>query len=230
MFDQISGRYDLINHLLSFGIDRYWRKQLIHHLPKGEALRLLDLATGTGDQLITIMKRAKQVQTALGLDLSSEMIRKGQMKIIDKPYAHQMTLMEGDATEINLKAESVDCVTMSFGIRNVTDAQKCMEECFRVLSPCGRVLFLEFSLPKNRIIRGAHLLYLRYILPTVAGWISGNKKAYRYLNRTVETFPYGKPFCDMLKQAGFFRVKAYPLTFGVATLYVGEKMACENEF
>lgn len=93
MFDQISPKYDLVNHLLSFGIDKYWRRQLIHHLPKGEDVRLLDLATGTGDQLITIVKNAKQVNTALGLDMSLEMIRRGQRKIIDKPYAHQITLM-----------------------------------------------------------------------------------------------------------------------------------------
>ena len=229
MFDQISPKYDLVNHLLSFGIDKYWRRQLIHHLPKGEDVRLLDLATGTGDQLITIIKKAKQVNTALGLDMSLEMIRRGQRKIIDKPYAHQITLMEGDATAINLLEETVECVTMSFGIRNVTDVNKCLEECFRVLTPCGRVMILEFSLPKNRVIRGLHLFYLRHVLPNLAGWISRNRKAYRYLNNTVESFPYGEAFCDKIKKAGFYRVKAYPLTFGIATLYVGEKLPCGTD-
>ncbi len=226
MFDQISFRYDLINHLLSFGADLYWRRQLIRHLPRGENIRLLDLATGTGDQLITIVKKAKQVQTALGLDLSQEMIRVGQRKIIDKPYAHQITLMEGDATDISLSNEAVDCVTISFGIRNVTDVDKCLGECFRVLAPCGRLMILEFSLPKNRLIRGFHIAYLRYVLPYVAGWISRNMAAYKYLNKTVETFPYGETFCEKIKRAGFYRVKAYPMTFGVATLYVGEKVPC----
>lgn len=229
MFDKISSRYDLINHLFSFGIDKYWRRTLIRHLPKGDDIRLLDLATGTGDQLITIVKRAKQVQTALGLDMSREMIRHGQRKIIDKPYAHQITLMEGDATEVNLQSETVECVTMSFGIRNVTDVDQCLRECFRVLTPCGRVMILEFSLPKNRLIRGLHLLYLRHILPNLAGWISHNRKAYRYLNNTVESFPYGEAFCDRIKKAGFYRVKAYPLTFGIATLYVGEKLPCGTD-
>lgn len=229
MFDQISPRYDLINHLFSFGADLYWRRKLIRHLPRGKGLRLLDLATGTGDQLLTIIKKAKQVETALGLDLSPEMIRMGQKKFIDKPYAHQVTLMEGDATAISLKDAAVDCVTMSFGIRNVIDVERCLEECFRVLTPCGRLMILEFSLPKNRLIRFFHTAYLRYILPYGAGWMTRNVQAYKYLNKTIETFPYGKDFCDKIKQAGFYRVKAYPMTFGVATLYVGEKIPCGTD-
>ncbi|MCB1081530.1 MAG: bifunctional demethylmenaquinone methyltransferase/2-methoxy-6-polyprenyl-1,4-benzoquinol methylase UbiE [Chlamydiia bacterium] len=229
MFDDISPRYDLVNHLLSFGADIYWRRQLIRHLPTRKGLRLLDLATGTGDQLLTIIRKAKQVETALGLDLSTEMIRYGQRKFIDKPYAHQVTLMKGDATDIELADESVDCVTMSFGIRNVTDVDLCLKECFRVLAPPGRLMNLEFSLPKNRLVRRCHVGYLRHILPRVAGWISGNASAYKYLNTTVESFPYGNAFAEKLKDAGFFRVKAYPMTFGVATLYVGEKLPCGIE-
>ena len=228
MFDEISPTYDLINHLLSFGADIHWRKKLIDYLPQGEDLRLLDLATGTGDQLITIVKK-KKVKTALGIDLSQEMIRYGQKKIIDKSYAHQITLMEGDATDISLKNESIDCITMSFGIRNVTDTQKCLEECSRVLTPCGKLLILEFSLPKMWIIKTLHLFYLRHILPYIAGLISRKREAYRYLNETIETFPYGEEFCKCIKKAGFYNVKAYPLTFGVVTLYVGEKLSCTTE-
>jgi demethylmenaquinone methyltransferase/2-methoxy-6-polyprenyl-1,4-benzoquinol methylase len=228
MFDQISPRYDLVNHLFSFGADLYWRRKLIRHLPHGKKLRLLDLATGTGDQLLTIVKKAKQVETALGLDLSPEMIRVGQGKIIDKPYAHQVTLMEGDATNLYLRNGAVDCVTISFGIRNVVDVEKCLSECFRVLTPSGKLLILEFSLPKNRFFRFFHLGYLRFILPYAAGWITRSTKAYKYLNKTIETFPYGEAFCDKMKKAGFYRVKAYPMTFGVVTLYIGEKASCET--
>jgi len=229
MFDEISPTYDIINHLLSFGADIYWRRKLVDHLPEGTDIRLLDLATGTGDQLITVVKKAKQVKTALGIDLSQKMIRFGQKKIIDKPYAHKITLMQGDATDISLENESVDCVTMSFGIRNVTKMQPCLEECYRVLAPRGKLLILEFSLPPNRIVKRLHLFYLRHVLPHVAGWISRKKHAYRYLNETVETFPYGEAFCNHIKKASFYRVKAYPLTFGVATLYVGEKLPCTTE-
>ncbi|NGX50278.1 MAG: Demethylmenaquinone methyltransferase [Chlamydiae bacterium] len=229
MFDEISPTYDFINHLLSFGADIYWRRKMIEHLPKSQDIRLLDLATGTGDQLITIVKRAKQVKTALGIDLSLEMIRCGQKKIIDKPFTHRITLMEGDATDISLEKESVECVTISFGIRNMTKMQQCLDECHRVLTPCGKLLILEFSLPKNRIMKGLHLFYLRHVLPYVAGWISRKQHAYRYLNETVETFPYGEEFCKCLTKAGFFRVKAHPLTFGVVTLYSAEKLPCTTE-
>jgi len=229
MFDDISPTYDLINHLLSFGIDIYWRRELIKHLPKGSDIRLLDLATGTGDQLMTIVKKAPQVKSALGIDLSKEMIHHGQKKIINKSFAHQITLMEGDATDVALEDKSVDCVTLSFGIRNVTKMQKCLEECYRVLTPEGKLLILEFSLPKNRLIKGLHLFYLRHVLPHVAGLISRNKYAYRYLNETIETFPYGEEFCTHIKKAGFYHVKAFPLTCGVVTLYTGVKLSCLAE-
>lgn len=229
MFDEISPRYDFLNHLLSFGADIHWRKKLIQYLPKNSDIRLLDLATGTADQLITIVKKAKQVKSALGIDLSQEMIRLGQRKIIDKPYMHQITLTKGDATDISLGNESVDCVTMSFGIRNVEDTQKCLNECMRVLTPRGRLLILEFSIPKNRLIKGCHLFYLRHVLPNVGGLISRQKAAYRYLNETIETFPSGEAFCDLMKKAGFVRVKAHPMTLGVTTLYVGEKVPCQSE-
>lgn len=229
MFDEISSTYDFLNHFLSFGIDIYWRKKVVNFLPKTPDIRLLDLATGTADQLITILKKAKHVKNALGIDLSKEMIRIGQKKIIDKPYSHQVTLMEGDATSISLNDESVDCVTMSFGIRNVTNIAQCLNECFRVLAPNGRAIILEFSIPKNPIIKFFHLLYLRSILPLIGGLISRKADAYKYLNKTVETFIYGKQFCNQMKKSGFYRVKAYPLTFGVVTLYVGEKLTCPTE-
>lgn len=223
MFDQISPYYDRINHLLSFGADIYWRRQCIRHLPKRADLRVLDLATGTGDQLIAIVKNAKHVQEGLGLDLSQEMIRMGQKKIEAKPYARRITLMEGDATRLFLSKETMDCITMSFGIRNVTDVEQCLKECFRVLAPSGRLIILEFSIPKNRLIQTAHLFYLRYVLSWIGGWISRCPSAYRYLYQTIRTFPSGALFCDKLKKAGFKQVRAYPLTFGIATLYTGDK-------
>ena len=226
MFDAISHRYDLMNHLLSFGIDFYWRNSLLKHLPNTQDMRLLDLATGTGDQLITLIKKAKHITAALGIDLSTQMIRKGQKKLLGQPFSHRVTLMPGDATAIELEDETVDCVTLSFGIRNVTDVEKCLSECYRVLTHSGRLIILEFSLPKNRLIRALHLFYLRYLLPPIAGWISRNPEAYRYLSHTIETFPSGEAFCALMQKAGFYHVKAYPLTFGIASLYVGEKIKC----
>ena len=227
MFDEISPTYDLLNHILSFGADIYWRRKLIKYLPSSKDVKLLDLATGTGDQLITIIKKAKQVKSALGIDMSEEMIRIGTRKIIDKPFAHQVTFMVGDATDIALRDASVDCVTMSFGIRNVIDVEKCLNECHRILTPSGKILILEFSTPTNRFLKTLHFFYLRHILPVIGGIISKKRGAYRYLNKTIETFPSGALFCGLLQKAGFIQLKAIPLTFGVVTLYIGEKLACE---
>ena len=180
-------------------------------LPNRAPLYLLDLATGTGSQLLSILKKNRNVQSALGIDLSREMLRIGQKKIMDRGYAHRVTLAKGDATAIALDDESVDCVTMSFGIRNVTDVQQALCEAHRVLKESGRFLLLEFSLPKNTLIRSLYLLYVRYVLPRVAGWFTKNTDAYRYLNKTIETFPYGSDFCHLLKKARFHRVRAIPL-------------------
>lgn len=229
MFDKISPKYDFLNHFLTLGLDIYWRKQLIKHLPKTKNLTLIDLATGTGDQLITIIKKAKHVMSGLGIDLSLEMIRLGQKKIIDKPYAHQITLTEGNATDISLKSESVDCVTISFGIRNVECVDKCLKESHRVLTPGGKILILELAVPKNPLIRPLALFYMRFVLPLIGGLISGQRKAYKYLNKTIETFPSGENFCKILKKHDFFQVKALPLSFGIVNLYTGEKLSCGED-
>ena len=224
MFNQISPYYDWINRIFSFGADIYWRRQFVRYLPKQAGLRLLDLATGTGEQLIAIIKKAKQVQKGLGLDVSREMIRIAQRKIQGKPYAHRITLMEGDATRLSLPENAVDCITMSFGIRNVTGVDKCLNECFRVLAPNGHLMILEFSIPKNAWIRRIYFFYLRHVLSILAGWISHSPSAYRYLYQTIHTFPCGGAFCQRLKQAGFERVRAHPLTFGIVTIYTGKKV------
>ena len=223
VFDEISPTYDFINHLLSLGIDTYWRKYIVKHLPQISHIRLLDLATGTGDQLITIVKKAPHVISALGIDLAHAMLRLGHKKIIDKPYSHQITLMEGDVTNIALQNKAVDCVTISFGIRNVYNQQRCLHECYRVLTSHGKLIVLEFSLPKNRIIKSLYLFYLRHIVPCIAGLISHKRCAYLYLNKTIEAFPKNEEFCKEIENAGFCHVKAHPLTFGIATLYTGEK-------
>ena len=220
MFDRISPRYDLVNRVLSFGIDIYWRRQVAKYLPATPSIDLLDLATGTGDQMLSLVN---QIKSGLGIDMSEEMLKLGARKASKKGHADKLSFLRGDATAISLPEEAVDAVTMSFGIRNVTDVSLCMQEMHRVLRPSGRTLILEFSLPKNRLIRAAHLFYLRKVLPAVGGFISGNKEAYRYLNSTIETFPYGAEFCKLLEEAGFERARAIPLSFGIATLYVGEK-------
>ncbi len=223
MFNQISPTYDKANRILSLGIDQYWRKKVARFLPKKEKIRLLDCATGTGDQIFSLMKKSERVSQAVGIDLASEMLRIGKQKLKKKSYARNVILKQACATDLPFIEESFDCATISFGIRNVANVEKCLSEIHRVLTPGGRILVLEFSLPANPQLKAAHLFYLRHFLPKIGGWISKSQDAYRYLNETIETFPYGENFCTLLKDAGFKNVQANPLTFGIVTLYQGDK-------
>lgn len=222
MFNGISEKYDLANRLLSLGIDKSWRKKITAALPQRPNLRLLDLATGTGDQLLSLMESGK-IAYALGIDIAEEMVKIGKKKAALTPFADAIDMEVASALSIPAKESAFDCATISFGIRNVADPSLCLREMHRVLSPGGKALILEFSLPRNLLIRQLHLLYLRHVVPTVGGMVSGQKAAYRYLNKTIEDFPYGTAFTALMEEAGFVHVEALPLTFGVATLYIGVK-------
>ena len=219
MFNTISPSYDRINRILSFGIDLYWRKVLVRHLPVGNQLRLLDLATGTCDQLLTLLRSGK-VGYALGIDVAEEMLNIGRKKISKSPYGNDVDLKVASALEIPSENDSFDCATITFGIRNVQG--NCLQEIRRVLISGGRVLILEFSLPHNKILRKLHLLYLRKILPIIGGWISGEKKAYSYLNQTIESFPYGKAFLTLMEKGGFVNIKAIPLHLELQPFILGK--------
>lgn len=220
MFNTISPAYDFVNRVLSFGIDSRWRKRVNQHLPDRSDLEVIDLATGTCDQILSLMNSQK-IAAAVGIDLAEEMLQKGRQKIAKSPFHSQIELKLASALDIPEEDASFDCATMSFGIRNVQG--NCLAEILRVLRPGGKALILEFSTPKNRFIRFFHFLYLRKILPSIGGLISKEKSAYRYLNQTIEAFPSGEDFLSLMREAGFTNAVAYPMTFGVATLYVGEK-------
>ena len=224
MFDRIAGRYDLLNHILSFGQDIRWRKKVANILPERTNQSILDLATGTGDQLFYLLQCSKRIAYATGTDLATEMLARGREKIRQRQLQDVISLQEGDAENIRYDDKSFDALTITFGIRNVTDVNKSLAEMYRVLKPGGRVIILEFSLPKNIIIKKLYLLYFRHILPFIGGLISGDRYAYRYLNQTVETFPYGETFCNLISLQGFKKVKMIPLTFGVATIYYADKI------
>jgi len=223
MFDDISPRYDFLNHLLSFGLDIHWRRRLAQFLTDKQDQKVLDLATGTADVLISLFKNNPNVQSGTGLDLADKMMAFGREKIIAANLGNRVTLKHGDAHKIPFKDHSFDAVTIAFGIRNMEDHKKVLEEMHRVLNEGGRVLILEFSLPKNPIIRAGHIFYLRYLVPFIGAIFSGHYRAYRYLNQTIETFPYGESFCGMMGSAGFKNVKAHPLLLGVATIYTGDR-------
>lgn len=225
MFDRIAPRYDLLNRMLSFRQDVAWRNRMARHLPAGENLRLLDVATGTADQIFSLLKQAPRIRTAVGVDMSEGMLEVGREKVRQRGLTDRVSLRTGDAAGIPESDATYDAVTISFGIRNVVDVVKALADMRRVLRPGGRVLVLEFSLPGWKPFRAAYLFYLRHVLPVLGGWLSGDREAYRYLNLTVETFPYGAAFCDLMKQAGLVNVQHHPLTFGIATIYQGDAPA-----
>lgn len=223
MFDLIAPRYDLLNRLLSMRRDVAWRKALIRKLPESPHLHVLDLATGTADVLVAMGNHPDRVSCGMGIDLSGGMLALGQKKLSDKGLKEQFPLVRGDAVSIGVADNTFDATTVAFGIRNVLDVPAALREMHRVLRPGGRALILEFSMPHNAAFRRGYLLYFRHILPRIGAIISGNGYAYRYLNQTVEHFPYGQAFCRLMKDAGFTQIQAHPLSFGIATIYQGEK-------
>jgi demethylmenaquinone methyltransferase / 2-methoxy-6-polyprenyl-1,4-benzoquinol methylase len=222
MFDQIAHRYDLLNRLLSFGRDIAWRKQFVKQLPAANELRVLDLATGTADVLLTLGRDAR-IGSGAGLDMSTGMLRYAAQKLTSAGYAERFPLVLGDAGCLGIQSGQFDVVTISFGIRNVSRFEEALREMHRVLKPGGHALIMEFSIPANPYFRPLYLFYLRHILPRLGGLLSGDPYAYRYLNQTIETFPYGAAFCEIMKKTGFTEVESHPLTFGIATLYAGHK-------
>lgn len=224
MFDTISPTYDRLNRILSGGLDSRWRKRLCPFIPQGDDLTLLDIATGTGDQLISLFENLSHIKQAYGLDVSDGMLEIGRKKLSRKSYADKITFIEGSALALPFDDHSLDAATISFGIRNLPDCDQGLLEMYRVLKKEGRLLILEFSLPANPLVKSAYLFYLRKILPHIGGIVSKHKEAYTYLNQTIETFPYGKEFCRKIEKAGFSHVKAIPMTFGSVTIYVGDKL------
>lgn len=223
MFDRIAHRYDLLNRLLSFRQDVTWRKKLVRFLPERDNLSVLDVATGTGDVLVSLLKNSSKIGHAIGIDMAERMLEVGRRKINTLNLENQISLQKGDATDIKFDDSTFDVATISFGIRNVSNLDSGIQNLFKVLKPNGRVLILEFSLPDNILLKKLYLFYFRNILPRVGGWISGDSYAYNYLNESVETFPYGDSFCEILRKKGFKNVQFYPLTFGIATIYKGDK-------
>jgi demethylmenaquinone methyltransferase/2-methoxy-6-polyprenyl-1,4-benzoquinol methylase len=224
MFDRIAHRYDLLNRMLSFRSDIAWRKRMARHAGGAGELDVLDLATGTGDQILHLIDGGAQIRSALGIDMAEEMLAHGRPKMSRRGLEDRVTLKSGNATDIPCKDSSFDLTTITFGIRNVGDVDTALNEMRRVLRPGGRALVLEFSLPANPVMRRSYLFYLRHVLPRIGALISGDGEAYRYLNRTIEAFPSGEDFCALMRNAGMVNVEAVPLTFGIATIYKGDKV------
>lgn len=222
MFDSIAKYYDFLNRFLSLRLDVYWRNNLIKLLPN-KPLVALDIATGTGDVALTMMRK-KNITHVIGIDISLGMLEIANKKALSLSDNKSIEFLFGSADNLSFNDNSFDAVTIAFGIRNVIQQQKALLECYRVLKKDGYLLILEFCLPHNLLIKNIYLTYFRYILPFIAGAISGQKKAYKYLNSSVEEFVTKDSLINQIKQAGFSKVDIIYQTFGIAAIYKVQKI------
>ncbi len=223
MFDRIAPTYDLLNHLLSLGRDFSWRRRTARQLGRGEGLQVIDLATGTGDLLISLLRAHGGIVRMVGLDVSENMLGLCREKLRRGGLAERVELLCGDASALPLPEGTFDAATMGFGIRNTADAARTLREIHRVLRPGGTALILEFSLPQGRLLRWCYLKYLRRVVPLIGALISADRQAYRYLNQSIEGFYQAADFSALMRAAGFRELSVIPLTFGVASIYKGVK-------
>jgi demethylmenaquinone methyltransferase / 2-methoxy-6-polyprenyl-1,4-benzoquinol methylase len=221
MFDNISHRYDFLNHFLSLGIDKAWRRKAISMLKESNPRIILDVATGTADFAIQAMslKPAK----IHGIDISEGMLEVGRKKLKQRNLAEVIELRTGDSENIPFEQNKFDAVTVAFGVRNFENLEKGLREIHRVLKPGGKLIVLEFSRPRVFPMKQAYNFYFKVILPWVGSIVSSDKSAYTYLPESVEAFPDGQDFLRILENVGFKNTKCKALTFGISSIYSGTK-------
>jgi len=224
MFDAIAPRYDLLNRVLSAGLDRRWRDRAVDALDLKAGATVLDLCTGTADLAVATVRRVPGA-TVVGVDFSREMLRLGLTKIVTLGLSPRIRLVRGDAARIPAQDRSCDGATVAFGIRNVAEPAKALAELARVLRPGGRLAILEFGEPRIPGIRTIYAWYFKYLLPLVGRMVSKHQSAYSYLPASVRTFPPPGEFLQMCESSGFTQVRAVPLTFGIVYLYVAQRTA-----
>jgi demethylmenaquinone methyltransferase/2-methoxy-6-polyprenyl-1,4-benzoquinol methylase len=221
MFNNISARYDFLNHFLSLGIDHIWRRKAVNKLREIQPKRILDLATGTGDFAIALLKlNPTQI---IGMDISSGMLDVGKNKMKAKNVSHIIDMQLGDSENMPFEDGYFDAVTVGFGVRNYENLEKGLTEMLRVTRSGGKIVILEFSKPKRFPVKQAFGFYSRFIIPFFGKRISKDEKAYAYLPESVAAFPEGKAFTDILSKLGYKQVDATLVSGGIATIYSGIK-------
>lgn len=221
MFDNIAPKYDFLNHLLSMGIDIGWRRKAIKILKAQKPKSILDVATGTADFAIEALDA--NPDEVIGVDISKDMLAVGRTKISKKGIENKVRLDYGDAENLPYETEKFDAITVAFGVRNFENLEAGLTEMNRVLKK-GKTLFvIEFSKPEHFPIKQLYFFYFKAILPLIGKLVSKDARAYTYLPESVEAFPYGNEFAEILKKCGFSKVEIKPLTFGIASLYVAQK-------
>ena len=222
MFNGIAPRYDFLNHLLSFGIDKIWRRRLVKIVAKSKPLQVLDIATGTGDLAITLAKKHNNVNI-VGVDIAQEMIAVGEQKVAKLNLSNRITFQKASSLSLPFTNNQFDAAMVAFGVRNFEDPLAGLTEICRVLKPGSLLLVLEFTNPQSVIIRSFYNFYFRFILPWVGKKVSGHKTAYTYLPQSVSTFKEREDFVDLLKQSGYINAYYKQQSMGIAAIYVATK-------
>jgi demethylmenaquinone methyltransferase / 2-methoxy-6-polyprenyl-1,4-benzoquinol methylase len=221
MFDNISPRYDFLNHTLSLGIDILWRKKAVRLLKPFAPKTVLDIATGTGDFAVEAVRL--KPEKIVGVDISEGMLAVGRQKMIKKGLADLIELHYGDSENLNFEDNKFDVITVAFGVRNFENLKKGLQEMFRVTSEGGHVMIIEFSRPEKFPVKQLYNFYFNTILPKIGKLVSKDNAAYQYLPESVAAFPDGLAFLEILNEVGYKEAKCIPLTFGISSIYWARK-------
>jgi len=221
MFDNISGNYDNLNRVISFGIDVAWRKKVLRLVSEKNPKTILDIATGTGD--LAILMAQTSAEKIIGLDISAGMLEVGTKKIAAKNLSNRIEMMLADSESMPFEDHTFDAITVAFGVRNFEHLEKGLAEILRVLKPGGIFVILETSNPTKTPFKQGYVFYTKYILPVIGKLFSKDNAAYGYLSESAAVFPFGEALNNILRKIGFIDVKSMPQTFGVATIYSASK-------
>lgn len=221
MFDTISGNYDGLNRVISFGVDIKWRKKVLQLVAATNPKTILDIATGTGDLAILMTKT--NAEKIIGLDISAGMLEVGRKKIAERNLSDKIEMILADSESMPFEDNTFDAITVAFGVRNFEHLEKGLNEILRVLKPNGIFVILETSVPEKTPFKQGYKFYSKYILPLIGKLFSKDNSAYQYLSESASVFPYGEALNNILRKIGFIDVVAKPQTFGVATIYSASK-------
>ena len=224
MFDGIAGDYDRLNHLMSLGIDKTWRRRALKEIVRRDAAQeILDIACGTGDFSIAIARAMAPGSRVTGIDISEGMLSVMRAKLAAEGLGDRVTCSQGDSESMSCADGTFDCVTIAFGIRNFEHREVALREILRVLKPGGKLVILELSVPSNALARGCYNIYFKHVLPFIGGKVSGDKAAYRYLPASVLIFPGKEEWMATMHSCGFAKVRHKAFTFGICRMYTGTK-------
>ncbi len=222
IFSTIPERYDFLNHLMSFSLDKGWRKFTVARMKFPRTRRFLDIATGTGDLAIAAARAYSDIHVT-ALDFAGEMMAVGRKKVDREELSRRIVFLQGDAMQIPLPDQSVDVTAVAFGIRNMPDRKRALAEMYRVIIPGGQVMVLEMNFPRQSWWAGCYRFYLKHIMPWIAAIFTKNPAAYRYLGDSIMNFPQPDAFGRLMQEAGLRNIVQYPLTMGTTYLHVGER-------